>query len=57
MEQEKIPSSHGESSVVGSIDLQDGEKQRDIIQGDLQDEKHVEVHKEISTNGIDEVDS
>ena len=29
--QEEITSNHGESFVVGSIDLQDGEQHRDII--------------------------
>ena len=30
---------------------------RDIIQGGLQDDKHLEVHEEILPNAIDEVDS
>ena len=43
--------------VVGSIDLQDGERHHEIIQGGLQDDKHLELHKEILPNDIDDVDS
>lgn len=34
IEQKEIPSDHGESSIVGSINFHDGEQQCDIIQGD-----------------------
>lgn len=56
-EQEEIPSNHGESSIVGSIDFQDGEQQCDVIHRDLHDEKHSKVHDEIIHNGINGVDS
>ena len=57
IEQEEITSNHGKYFVNGSIDHQDGEQHRNIIQGGLQDDKHLEVHLEILPNAINEVDS